>query len=243
MRIATFVPALLVAPGALASSFISVGVSHDLLGPYQSSVASNPGSTLYFEVRFRSDSTTHLGLAGATLQIQIDGWHPSSSLVPWATPQNSAAQGGPGAVGGGALGRLAPFAGAGATELPTTTFAANTLTLGGIGVNNSISIAQLPPALAINSFGSYFNPSLDVAVFRFGVQVGNPSDTFVMTVSPVNILGNEVRWYATPNGSQSTNEPIPPANISPASVFFVPAPGMTTLAALACLAFRRARRE
>jgi hypothetical protein len=243
MNTKTLLISMTLAPAALAASFADVRVAFDPAGPYQSTIAANPGSTLYFEVRLRTDSPTHLGLAGATYQLQVDGWHPTNTLLPWSTPRTSSGEGGPGVHGAAAFGRLAPFAAADAASTPVTSLVNNTLTIGGTGPSGAIATSQLPQLLSTNSFGPYFSTASDAAVFRFAFVVGFGSDVLQLTVTPTAFTNGVVRWYDSPSGASSTNEDLPSSAISPASVFFIPAPGMTTLAALACLAFRRARRE
>ncbi len=237
----TFFVAIAVAPSAFAASFADVRVAFDPAGPYQTSTAAAPGNTLFFEVRLRTDSATHVGLAGATYQLRIDGWHATNTLLPWSPSFSSAAEGGPGVHGETARGRVAPFAAADAASLPTSGLDNTTLTIGGTGPGEGIATSQLPQSLAINSFGSYFNPSTDAAVFRFAMTVGPGSDVLQLTVTPTAFTNNVVRWYDSPTGAQATNDDLPTANISPAQVFFVPTPGVLALAVVTLIPARPRR--
>lgn len=185
-------------------------------------------------------ATAQVGLAGFNFKPQVLG--PSAITVgSWSVPQASTAAGGPGVVGTGATGRLAPFAGAGATNLPIVAAIAGGVELRGAAASSAIPISQNPQSLSANGFGNYFNASDSPVVFRFTFSFsGVNGDVFGVNVPLANVT-SQPKWFN--NGlSSSVAYATDANNIFGASINVTPTPGTLALLGLGGLVAGRRRR-
>lgn len=221
---------------AASTRFVMV-VSVDDGFSWHPSVVVQPGTLVRARMRVEfSGPETVTGLAGFNSQFTVTGWSSGDTLEPWGSPVVSV-----GGAAGGILpssngnGRLSPFGASATATQPTTSVSADVLTIAG-SVAGRIPIGQGPSSLA----GSFYNSSLSPFVFQFSFVVGSE---FVPTrvVSATNIFNtsaNNARWYT---GAGSTSIHAPGIENVPAYVY-IPAPGMSAMAALASLALARRRR-
>lgn len=185
-------------------------------------------------------AAAQVGLAGFNFKPQVLG--PSAITVgPWSTPQASTGAGGPGVVGATATGRLAPFAGAGATNLPIVAAIAGGVEIRGAAASSAIPVSQNPMSLSANSFGNYFNASNSPTVFRFTFTFTGV-DTNVFTVGvPLANVTSQPKWF-NDGLSTSVAYATDANNIFGASITVTPTPGTLALLGLGGLVAGRRRR-
>lgn len=168
--------------------------------------------------------------------VQIGAWSPS---------MGSDARGGPGVDRADGLGRPQPFGLPGTQVNPTISPLPNGLAFGGLGANDSLSIAQFPRTLATNAFGSYFDPSSSPIIFRFRFTIPatqSALDTYTFDVPPAAIQ-SQMLWYDPANPTRGLAFPPTRETISPGQVILIPAPAGSALLVLGGLLAARPRRE
>lgn len=221
-------------------------------GTWGSTTVVQPGDRVEIQVRVKllNPPFNIEGFGGMTYQPTLSGWQPSlgDRAINFENP-----------CPGGCpdplfYGRIAPFTFSGMTTSspsgPLTAFADPGNVLRIAGRNNitattdrawGIASSQVTPEFG----GTRFNPSLDVVVFRYYVDLSPqlPNRTLQAAVPLEYINLRFASWYL--------NSPAPEdlyINVTNSGVFFsgtitvVPAPsGAAALAALGCLALRRRR--
>lgn len=230
-----------IAGAASAQTQLLFNVSVDG-GAFGASATVGEGShTVVVEVSaVKPASAAQVGLAGFNFKPQVLG--PSAITIgSWSVPQASTGNGGPGVVGSGATGRLAPFAGAGATNLPIVAAIAGGVELRGAAASSAIPVSQNPASLSANSFGNYFNASNSPTVFRFTFTFsGVNGDNFGVSVPLANVT-SQPKWF-NDGLSSSVAYATDANNIFGAAIHVTPTPGTLALLGLGGLVAGRRRR-
>jgi hypothetical protein len=208
-----------------------------------------PGSTIRVQFRIRvrleDPGPSIIGFAGATMQPILTGWSAADTRVPFTTNDGSATPESP-----NAFGRIAPFGSSGmssssASGLLTSFSEGDTLRFAGSNaviatVNRAwgVGMNQLTQQIA----GTNFQPSLNVVVFKYAVDlsVANADRTLTATV-PVNFVNlQRMSWFTN---FPSFSTPITDSSIEPATInLIVPAPACVPLLAVSFAAVTRRRK-
>ncbi len=212
-------------------------------------VSTAPGADVWVQTTLTKPAagTGQTGFAGFNFKPQVTtlggapGLPTLSSIGPWSTPQGSTAFGGPGVVGALATGRVAPFAGAGATALPQVAAIPGGIELHGAAVSNAIPVVQFAESISSNGFGNYFNPADSVVVFRFLYHC--PAEGGLDRVDlPLANLTVQPKWYDT-GLPTATTYATSSADIFPVTIdSYTPAPGTLGLLGLGGVWAARRRR-
>ncbi len=211
-------------------------------GAFTANASVLPGlHNVVVEVSAVKPAVAQVGLAGFNFKPQVLGPSAITIGLPWSVPQASSAAGGPGVVGATATGRVAPFAGAGSTNLPIVAAIAGGVELRGAAASSAIPISQNPFSLSSNGFGNYFNGSNTPTVFRFTFSfTGVNGDVFGASVPLANVT-SQPKWY-NDGLSTSVAYATDANNIFGAAIHVTPTPGTLALLGLGGLVAGRRRR-
>jgi hypothetical protein len=201
-------------------------------------------------------------LGDTVVPFTFPGLNMTSTLPSYGTPTTETAYTGRNVENVGTnTGRMFPFGSAGQSATSTSglltsfndpgnvlRFAGSKNTTAATNLSWGVGIAQLPQTLAVPNYyaGAFFNPSLDVVVFRYAITLAEdttPRD-LLATIPAGLISGNKAAWYTQANGAAATNlETI----VNDSSIFvgglsIIPAPGASGLALVGIAMLARRRR-